>query len=117
MNVGDLVTLSSAGRKIDRVLMQHKQYFRGPESSYYGLCSEDKKRFNEYWDSGKVVGLVTRIWRNPIQRYCWERGSYVNDGDKEKVIYYVAWQANPRPLRTEEHPRGHLKFVKRAKKK
>ncbi|MBO67312.1 MAG: hypothetical protein CL398_03280 [Acidiferrobacteraceae bacterium] len=117
MNVGDLVTLSAAGKKTDKVIAQHKQYFRGPESSYYGLCSEDKKRFNEYWENDKVVGLITNIWRNPIKRYCWQSQEYIQDGDREKVIYYVAWQANPRPMRTDQHPRSHLKFVKRGKKK
>ena len=114
MDVGDLVTLSSAGRKIDRIITEHKRFFRGPDSNYYGLCSEDKKRFNNYWD-GSVVGLITKIYREPINRYDYEAGAYVQD--REKVTYYVAWQANPKGMVALRQTRGHLKFVKRGKKK
>ena len=115
MNVGDLVTLSAAGQKIDRIIDEHKRYFRGAESSYYRLHGDDQKRFVEYWDNNKMVGLITKLRRNPIERYDYERSQYVRDG--EKVTYYVAWQANPKPMACESHTRGHLKFVKRGKKK
>ena len=115
MDVGDLVTLSAAGQKIDRIIGEHKRYFRGPSSNYYSLHGDDQKRFVEYWDNDKMVGLITQIRRNPIERYDYEQGQYVPDG--EKVYYYVAWQANPKPLGSETHTRGHLKFIKRTKKK
>ncbi len=114
MDVGDLVTLSAAGRKIDRIVTEHKRFFRGPDSSYYGLCSEDSKRFNSYW-GGSVVGLITKVYREPINRYDYLEGGYVQDS--ERVSYWVAWQANPKGMAALRQTRGHLKFVKRGKKK
>ena len=114
MDVGDLVTLSSAARKVDRIILEHKRFFRGPDSSYYGLCSEDKKRFNEYWGNEKMVGLITKIYREPINRYDYEAGGYVQES--ERVTYYVAWQANPKGMATLRQTRGHLKFVKRGRR-
>ena len=91
MNIGDLVTLSSAGKSIRRVADQHKRFFRGPNSTYYGLCDEDRKRFLDYW----------------------QRDRYVY---RTSTVYEIAWQANPKAMATTKHSRGHLKFVKKRKK-
>ena len=115
MDVGDLVTLSAAGQKIDRIIGEQKRYFRGPESGYYALHGDDHKRFMEYWDNNKMVGLVTQVYREPLTEFSYAEEAYVSCG--ERVTYYVAWQANPKPLGVERHTRSHLKFIKRGKKK
>ena len=81
MKVGDLVTLSAAGRKTQDVEARHKRFFVGPKSNYWNLAAE---------------------------------GQYVTDTNTD---YWVAWQANPKPLSATQHRRGHLKFVKKHKKK
>ena len=115
MNVGDLVTLSAVGKDTNRVTDQHKRFFRGPKSTYYGLGDEDNRRFQDYWQNDKMVGLVTAIVEmSGRYQYDWEREEYAT---VKRMAYQVAWQANPKAL-TEptRHSRGHLKFVKKHKK-
>ena len=115
MNVGDLVTLSTAGKKIQSVTDQHKRFFRGPESTYYGLCKKDRERFDKYWKANKIVGLVLAV--EELQgrgQYDWHQEKYVYS---KIVSYRIAWQANPEALATTRHSRSHLKFVKKHKKK
>ena len=115
MKVGDLVTLSSAGKGIRRVTDQHKRFFRGPQSTYYGLCPEDRERFGKYWAANKMVGLVTAVEeRQGRGQYDWDKKQYVY---AKSVFYRIAWQANPTALATTKHSRGHLKFVKKHKGK
>lgn len=115
MNIGDLVTLSSAGKNIQRVTDQHKRFFQGPGSRYYSLCADDFKRFSDYWQKDQMVGLVTKvIQRQGRAQYDWEKEQYVY---KTSTLYEVAWQANPRTMETTKHSRGHLKYVKKHKGK
>tara|TARA_Y100000296_G_scaffold68983_1_gene82472 strand:- start:775 stop:1125 length:351 start_codon:yes stop_codon:yes gene_type:complete len=114
MNIGDLVTLSSAGKSIQRVTDQHKRFFRGPNSTYYGLCDEDRERFLDYWQKDQMVGLVTKVvQREGRGQYDWEAERYVY---RTSTVYEIAWQANPEAMATSKHSRGHLKFVKKRKK-
>ena len=116
MKVGDLVTLSAAGRKTQDVEARHKRFFVGPKSNYWNLAAEDTDRFHIYWDGvGKIVGLITKITnRHGRTRWDSDVGQYVTDTNTD---YWVAWQANPKPLSATQHRRGHLKFVKKHKKK
>jgi len=114
LNIGDLVTLSSAGKNIQRVTDQHKRFFRGPNSTYYGLCDDDFERFSDYWGKEQMVGLVTKVvQRQGRGQYDWDKERYVY---KTNTMYEVAWQANPKAMATTKHSRGHLKFVKKHKK-
>ena len=114
MNIGDLVTLSSAGKNIQRVGDQHKRFFHGPNSTYYRLCDDDRKRFLDYWNKDQMVGLVTKVvQRQGRPQYDWEKERYVY---KTSTQYEIAWQANPKAMATTKHSRGHLKFIKKRKK-
>jgi len=115
MQVGDLVTLSTAGKKIRRVADQHRRFFWGPNSGYYVMCEEDRKRFYNYWQDNQMVGLVTKIVEKDSRpQYDWEKKRHVY---KTSTSYEIAWQANPKVLAMTTHSRGHLKFVKRHKGK
>jgi hypothetical protein len=115
MNVGDLVTLSSVGKDTQHVIDKHKKFFRGPGSTYYGLCADDLDRFYDYWQNDRVVGLVTAVVeREGRGQYDWDKRKYVY---ATSVAYEVAWQANPEGMTSTRHMRGHLKFVKKCKKK
>ncbi len=115
MKVGDLVTLSAAGKKVQDVEHRHRTFFKGPHSSYWSLCPDDHKRFKSYWNNNKMVGLVTEVrkgagrvrWNQEERRY--ETGT--------SYTFYIAWQANPKPMATTRHSRSHLKFVSRKKGK
>ena len=114
MKVGDLVTLSAAGKKIQDVERKHASFFRGPGSSYWNLTPQDHKRFKSYWTNDRMVGLVTRVTeRTGRTTYDWDRKMYVSTTG---VSYFVAWQMNPKPLAETMHTRGHLKFAARGKK-
>ena len=114
MNVGDLVTLSAVGKDTKHVIDTHKRFFRGPGSTYYGLCPEDRERFGKYWEN-KIVGLVTAVAEHRGRgQWDWQEERYVY---KASMSYEVAWQANPKALATTKHSRSHLKFVKKHKKK
>ncbi len=112
MKVGDLVTLSAAGMKTDKVIDQHKRYFRSVNSDYYNFCSEDRKRWSDYWEGEKSLGLIVEVLKQPIHGYDWDIGGYTVTG--EKIMYQVAWQANPKSMIAERHTRSHLKFAKRS---
>jgi len=115
MNVGDLVTLSSVGKNTQHVVDKHKKFFRGPGSTYYGLCADDLDRFHDYWQNDRVVGLVTAVVESAGRhQYDWEERRYIS---RKSVAYQVAWQANPKGMTSTRHMRSHLKFVKKCKKK
>ena len=115
MQVGDLVTLSAAGKGIRRVADEHKRFFRGTASSYYGLCADDLDRFLDYWQNDRVVGLVTAVVESAGRyQYDWDKKQYIST---KSMNYHIAWQANPKALATTKHSRGHLKFVKKHKGK
>ena len=115
MNVGDLVTLSSVGKDTQHVIDKHKKFFRGPNSGYYGLCGEDLDRFHDYWQNGRVVGLVTAVVESAGRhQYDWQERRYIST---KSVAYEIAWQANPKAMTATRHMRSHLKFVKKHKKK
>ena len=115
MNVGDLVTLSAVGKDTQHVIDKHKRFFRGPNTGHYGLCAEDLDRFHDYWQNGRVVGLVTAVVESAGRhQYDWDKRQYIST---KSVAYQIAWQANPKGMTSMRHMRSHLKFVKKCKKK
>jgi len=115
MNVGDLVTLSAVGKDTKHVIDTHKKFFRGPGSSYYGLCADDLDRFFDYWRNDRAVGLVTaKVERDGRAQWDFELKRWVRP---KKMVYSIAWQANPKAMTSTRHMRSHLKFVKKCKKK
>jgi len=115
MNVGDLVTLSALGRGSKHIVETHKKFFRGPGSSYYGLCADDLDRFLDYWQNDRVVGLVTaKVEREGRAQWDFELKRWVSP---KKMVYSIAWQANPKGMTSTLCSRNHLKFVKKHKGK
>tara|TARA_R110000824_G_scaffold17826_1_gene71556 strand:+ start:1601 stop:1948 length:348 start_codon:yes stop_codon:yes gene_type:complete len=115
MNVGDLVTLSAVGKDTKHIIDTHKRFFRGPGSTYYGLCADDLDRFLDYWQNDNVIGLVTAASeRDGRAQWDYELKAWVS---AKKMAYSIAWQANPKGMTSTLCSRNHLKFVKKQKKK
>ena len=115
MNVGDLVTLSAVGKDTKHIIDTHKKFFRGPGSTYYGLCADDLDRFLDYWQNDRVVGLVTaKVERDGRAQWDFELKQWTS---AKKMVYSIAWQANPKGMTSTLCSRNHLKFVKKNKGK
>jgi len=115
MQVGDLVTLSAVGKDTKHIIDTHKRFFRGPGSTYYGLCADDLDRFLNYWANDKVVGLVTAlVERDGRAQWDFELKQWTR---AKKMVYSIAWQANPKGMTSTLCSRNHLKFVKKHKGK
>ena len=114
MKVGDLVTLSASGRKTGFIERDHKAFFRSAASSYWNLCAADRAKFQNYWCNGQIVGMVAQVKRTAGDQYDPHSGRYIT---KETLSYYIAWQADPTPMRQIRHGRNHLKFISKAARK
>ena len=121
MQVGDLVTLSAAGKKIEEIRLTHRRWFKANASKYGRMTKAEQISWLDYWENDKMLGMIQRVEKKYRRLWNYEQGRWEVPEDTEKlgippkVFYYVRWFANGRNKQTKQL-RQHIKYVSKVKK-
>ena len=76
MQVGDLVTLSAAGKKIEEIRLTHRRWFKANASKYGRMTKAEQISWLDYWENDKMLGMIQRVEKKYRRLWNYEEGRW-----------------------------------------